>query len=258
VRRVLPEHDVLFFADQAHVPYGGRPQVELLRLLAANVAYLERAGAHVIIAGCNTSCAVAEIAGWPATGLPVLDLIESAALAVAASGAQRVGVVATVATVASGAYPRMISTFAPGVEVEQVAAPALVPLVEAGEAGSLQARAAVAQVLSRFTARFHALVLGCSHYLFLAPHFSSLLGDVPLIDPAVEQAARAARLVAGHEFPAENGRTRFVTNAERGPFLAGIEALLGPLDDMEDVQEDRDGEPSERGSGEHLRERMGA
>ena len=133
VRERMPSVDVLFFADQAHVPYGDRTHAELLELLRANLARLEDDGVDAIVMACNTSCAVAERYGWPPTRAPIVDLIESAAIAVSKEGFSRIGVVATAATVGAGSYGRTIRARIPGVDVVEVAAPALVPLVEAGK-----------------------------------------------------------------------------------------------------------------------------
>ncbi|MBD5606605.1 MAG: aspartate/glutamate racemase family protein, partial [Candidatus Eremiobacteraeota bacterium] len=104
VRALLPHEDIVFLADQAHVPYGDRRADDLEALLARNVAYLAEAGVDAIVMGCNTTCAVAAERGWPDAGRPILDLIAAAADAVADSGARRVGVLATTATARSGAY----------------------------------------------------------------------------------------------------------------------------------------------------------
>ncbi|MDQ2857741.1 MAG: aspartate/glutamate racemase family protein, partial [Candidatus Eremiobacteraeota bacterium] len=104
VRRRLPLEDIVYLADQAHVPYGERSEDELARLLASNVGFLEHAGAGAIVMGCNTSCAVAAKRGWPPASVPIFDLIVAAAGAVRACGARRVGVIATTATARSGAY----------------------------------------------------------------------------------------------------------------------------------------------------------
>jgi len=60
VRERLPQANLLFFADQAHVPYGDRAPDDLHRLLSANLAWLDEQGAAAIVIGCNTSCAIAE------------------------------------------------------------------------------------------------------------------------------------------------------------------------------------------------------
>ena len=58
--------DVIYFADQAHVPYGDKTDDELRILLRDNLAWLESRGVAIVAMGCNTSCAVARRTGWPA------------------------------------------------------------------------------------------------------------------------------------------------------------------------------------------------
>jgi glutamate racemase len=224
VRERMPSVDVLFFADQAHVPYGDRTHADLLNLLRANLRRLEQDGVDAIVMACNTSCAVAERYGWPQTRVPIVDLIESAAIAVSQYGFAKIGVVATAATVGAGSYGRTIRARIPGVDVVEVAAPALVPLVEAGNVEGDEARAAVAEVCSHLPLDLDALVFGCTHYPLLERHFRAVVGDgVALVDPAVVQAQRAAELVADREIG--RGDTRYVTSGDPAAFRAGVERL---------------------------------
>ncbi len=225
LRERMPLADVVFFADQANVPYGDRTHEELLRLLHANLARLDGYGVEAIVMACNTSCAVAERYGWPPTHARVLDLIESAAIAVERSGARKVGVVATAATVGAGSYGRTLRRQVPSIDVVEVPAPALVPIVEAGKSDSNEARAAVAEVCTHLPLDLEALVFGCTHYPWLAPHFAAVLGpDVALIDPAVVQAERAAA-VAAHT--RERGETTYVTSGDETAFRAAIAGIAG-------------------------------
>jgi glutamate racemase len=220
VRERLPSADIVFFADQANVPYGDRTHAELLRLLGANLARLDDRGAEAIVMACNTSCAIAERYGWPRSRAPVLDLIESAAIAVERQGFARVGVVATAATVGAGSYGRSLRKRIPGIDVVEVPAPALVPLVEAGSIEGAQARAAVAEVCSHLPLDLDALVFGCTHYPMLGAHFAALLGEVALIDPAVVQAERAALLIGA---AAGTGRTTYLTSGDENAFRRNVE-----------------------------------
>ena len=126
VRALLPLEDIVYFADQAHVPYGERSVEELQSFLRHNLAFLDERGADAIVMGCNTSCAIAMRFGWPDSRARVLDLIDAAAEVVAVSGARRVGIIATNATANSGAYAEALRRRAPEVEVQEVGAPALV------------------------------------------------------------------------------------------------------------------------------------
>ena len=224
VRERLPSADIIFFADQAHVPYGDRPHAQLLQLLRANLSRLDEYGVEAIVMACNTSCAVAERYGWPDSRAPVLDLIESAAMAVERGGYRRVGVVATAATVGAGSYGRTLRARIAGVDVVEVPAPALVPLVEAGRTQGNEPRVAVADVCAHLPLDLDALVFGCTHYPVLEEHFRAALGSgVALIDPAIVQAERAASLASAVD---GKGRTEYVTSGDEAAFLANIARIM--------------------------------
>lgn len=234
VRERMPLVDVVFFADQANVPYGDRTHAELLRLLRANLSRLDERGVDAIVMACNTSCAVAERYGWPSTRAPVLDLIESAAIAVERGGFRRVGVVATAATVGAGSYGRTIRARVGGVDVVEVPAPALVPLVEAGATEGERPRAAVAEVCTHLPLDLDALVLGCTHYPVLESHFRAILGgSIALVDPAHTQAERTAELLGDRA--AGSGTTEYITSGDEAAFLANVARLTNTPVALRDV-----------------------
>lgn len=227
VRELLPRHDLLFFADQAHVPYGDRDEADLARLLHRNVAWLDAEGCDAIVMACNTSCAIADVRGWPASNALVIDLIESAAIEIQRSGFERIGVIATSATAASGAYGRKIRERVPGADVREIAAPALVPLVEADLADSREAGLAVQAACAALDSDVQAVILACTHFPFLDAHFARALAPhVRRIDPALVQAERTAELVERHGLAAGSGTTRYVTNGDSGLFAENVERLM--------------------------------
>jgi glutamate racemase len=219
------DDEVVYFADQAHVPYGDKSDAELHALLASNLAWLRERGADVVVMGCNTSCAVAARLGWPDVrfALPIVDLIQSGARALATAPFRRVAVIATAATVRSGAYARAIGAVAPGIETFAIAAPALVPIVEAGEADGTAARAAVAALVATLPPDLDAIVYGCTHYPLLDAHFAALLPGTARIDPALEQA----RAVRALPLPPGSARTTYVTNGDVIAFERNVRRWTG-------------------------------
>src|SRR5579871_4555817 len=208
VRERMPLVDTIFFADQAHVPYGDRTHGDLLGLLRANLSRLDAYGVDAIVMACNTSCAIAERYGWPPARATVLDLIESAAIAVERGGFRRVGVVATAATVGAGSYGRTLRARIAGIDVVEVPAPALVPLVESGALLGSEPRAAVAEVCAHLPLDLDAVVYGCTHYPLLDGHFRAVLGsEIALVDPAFMQAERAELLLGSR--PHGSGLTTY-------------------------------------------------
>ena len=226
VREALPDADLVFFADQAHMPYGERSADDLVRLVHLNLGWLDAQSLDAIVMACNTSCAIAEVRGWPALRASVFDLIDSAVLACERAGATRIGVVATAATVKTGAYGRRLRARIQGVAVVEVAAPALVPLVEAGRARSDAARIAVAEVCAQLPEGLDAVVYGCTHYPILEEHFSAALGDrITRLDPALMQAERVAALIA-QRGRVGTGTTRYVTNGNLEAFTANVARIM--------------------------------
>ena len=222
------DQDVVYFADQAHLPYGDKTDAQIQGYLRENLALLAAQGVDAVVAACNTSCAIASRFGWPPASVPVLDMIATAGAAFAGTLYRRVGVVATVATIRSGAYERAIRASAPHVEVIGVAAPALVPLVEGGNTESEAARDAVAEAVGQLPRDLDALVYGCTHYPLLDRWFAAALApDIARIDPAVAQAAAAKRLIAERGLAPGSSTTTYYTNGDPVGFEAAVRRWTG-------------------------------
>ena len=227
LRETLPDHDIVYLADQARVPYGGRPFDELFSFLETNLAYLRSRGAQMIVMACNTSCAVAADYGWPDMDVPILDLIDNAAEMVGRTGLRRIGVIATAATVRSGAYGRAIRSRMEGVQIQEVAAPELVPLVESGCVSGAEALAVVKRACAPFS-RLDAVVYGCTHYPVLDECFEAVLGPRILrLDPAFAQAQAAAELVADRNIAEGEGRVSYATTGDVVRFRDAVRLLVG-------------------------------
>jgi glutamate racemase len=225
LRRAGISDEVVYFADQAHVPYGDKSDAELQSLLRDNLAWLAARGVDVVAMGCNTSCAVASRVGWPEHRFvhPIQDLIGNGARAFAAAPYRRVAVIATAATVRSGAYARAIREIAPDVEVTEIAAPEFVPLVESGRAETDEAHGAVARTVAQLPPGTEAIVYGCTHYPLLDAHFAALVPHLTRIDPAEQQAAAVLAL----PLPLGTSRTTYVTNGDPVLFEQNVRRWTG-------------------------------
>ncbi len=226
MREAGVDQDVVYFADQAHLPYGDKTDAQLHGYLAENLRLLAGRGVDAVVAACNTSCAVARGHGWPATTFPVLDIIESAAQSFTRTPYRRIAVVATVATVRSGAYGDAIRAAVPHARVDEIPAPALVPIVEAGDADSEAARAAVADVAAQIAPDVDAVVYGCTHYPLLDRWFAAALPpSVVRVDPARAQAEAATALIARLGLEPGTSKTAYYTNGDAVAFERGLRRL---------------------------------
>lgn len=173
IMRRLPQYDYLYLGDTKRVPYGGRSQETIHEFTSQALSYLFENNCQLVILACNTASAEA-LRKTQQEYLPnnypdrrVLGVIIPTAEACFVSGSTRkIGVLATQSTVESKAYERELLRQNSHVEVVQVAAPLLVPLVEN------DGRKYVDPILDDYLAplqiaEVECIVLGCTHYCLL-------------------------------------------------------------------------------------------
>ena len=187
LKRVLERHGrvrCVYLGDTARVPYGNRAPAEIRLIAAEVVAWLRAQGVTTVVMACNTTNALARDVAEGQAGCPVIGLIGAAAAMVKT---RRVGVLATPATVNSGAYRASIEALNPGSVVLEQSCPAFVPLIETGDLCSDDLRRAAMDYLEPLlAASVDSIVLGCTHYPLLVPLLRQLLPEsVQLIDPAI-------------------------------------------------------------------------
>lgn len=192
--RQLPQESVIYFADTARLPYGTRSPQEILQFVEEILGWMAEKSVKMVIMACNTSSALALDAVQGAFPFPVLGLILPGAQAAAYPG-QRIGVIATPATVASAAYPQAIQESNPQAQIWQVACPQFVPLIENNQIHSPEMRQVAEEYLAPLVKeRIDTLIYGCTHYPHLAPVFRQILPPtVRLVNPAVHVVAAAAQ-----------------------------------------------------------------
>jgi glutamate racemase len=171
--------------DTARVPYGTKSLATVERYALENARFLEARGIKLLVVACNTASALALPAIGAGVNVPVVGVIEPGARAVLKkSDGKRVGVIATEATVQSGAYRREIERLSAEIEVVERACPLFVALAEEGWAETDVARIVATEYLKEFQGgAVDALVLGCTHYPILRRVIQETVGkSVQLID----------------------------------------------------------------------------
>lgn len=229
----LPHERILYFADTAHVPYGGRP-LEQVRSFAISICdFLIGQGAKMVVMACNISSATAlETARKKYPQIPILGMIfPGAKTAVDASSNSHIGVLATQGTVLSQAYPHEIQKLKPSVEVVQQACPKFVPLIESGNITGTEAHKAAEEYTRVFREQdIHTIILGCTHYPFMAPVIRELMPEATLVDPAFEAAQQARRILSERNLLKSDGpalHNQFYTSGSVSQFQEMGSGLLG-------------------------------
>jgi glutamate racemase len=234
VRSRLPNEDLIYIADQAHVPYGNRSREEVFGFSAGIVRYLIRKQAKLVIIACNTASAVALTdlrSKYPA--LPFVGMEPAVKPAAEETVSGVVGVLATPATFQGDLYASTVERFAKGVKILQDTCPGLVKQIEDGDIDSDVTREILQRALDPMLAEgVDEIVMGCTHYPFVIPLIKEIVGEgVAVIDPAPAVARQAERLLNEYDLHTgkqnEGGITAFYTTGETSTLDSLIGTLLG-------------------------------
>jgi len=194
----LPNEHFVYLGDTARVPYGTKSLATVERYAVENARFLEAHGIKLLVVACNTASALALPAIRQAIKVPVIGVIDPGAqAAVAAAERKPIAVIATEATVQSGAYTVAIEKIDPALEVIERACPLFVPLAEEGWAETAVALEVAGHYLRELAAKeVGALVLGCTHYPILRNVIRQTVGrHVTLIDSGEAAAGQVEQLL---------------------------------------------------------------
>jgi glutamate racemase len=193
LRASLPNERIVYLGDTARVPYGTRGPATVVKYALACARHLVGRRVKAIVIACNTVSAVAPDRLRVELDLPILGVIEPGARAgVRASTGGKIGVLATHATIASGAYPRAVAAESTRAEVIGQAAPLLVPLAEEGWTEGEVPRLAARRYLEPLArAKVDVVVLGCTHYPLLRRVIEEEVRDLMGPDVRVVDSARS-------------------------------------------------------------------
>jgi glutamate racemase len=237
---LLPGEDLVYLGDTARYPYGPR-SLEQVRGFAHQIAHhlVDAYDVKLLVIACNTAAAAAIDELRAELPVPVVGVIEPGTRAlVSATRSGRVGVIGTVGTIASGAYQRAMADTGEPVELTCAACPGFVEFVEQGETGSDQVHVLAERLLAPVReAKVDTLLLGCTHYPYLARTISDVMGpDVVLVSSADETAFEVGRRLTelglaepGDDGAAAVGRNhRFIASGDPRRFRDLGNRLLGP------------------------------
>ncbi|MDA8080245.1 MAG: glutamate racemase [Actinomycetota bacterium] len=232
---LVPNESLVYFGDSARYPYGPRVASEVVGFSHQIAEYLiSNYDVKMLIVACNTASSVALDSLKDRFSIPILGVIgPGARSAVGASQSGRLGVIGTVGTVASGAYQREIEGLDPAIELTCAACPGLVEFVEAGETDSEQVKVLASRLLHPIKeAKVDTLLLGCTHYPFLARVIQDVIGrDVVLISSAEETAFEVKELLSNSGLSSSEdsiGRYTFLSSGDPERFKELGHRLLGP------------------------------
>ncbi len=241
----LPEEDYVYLGDDARFPYGTKSPDELRDRVERNTRFLLERGAKLLVIACNSAASAGmetarEVAGE--RGVEVVGVIEpEAEIAAAVTETGNIGVLATPATVRSGAYGRALAHHHRNLTVTEVEAPDLAAVIQRGfpfDRSVVEMVRVYCEPLRR--AEVDTVVLGCTHYPLVAPMLQRMLGrDVTLITSGGSIARRVECALEADDLTSPEGGEgayRFLCSGDVESFKAlGTRFLQLPLGHVEHV-----------------------
>lgn len=199
VLKHLPNEDIVYFGDTQRVPYGSRSEKTIKNFASQDIAFLEQFNCKLIMAACGTVSSVA-IKSPLEMNEPFIGVVKpSAAAAVKATRNNKIGVMATAASINSGSYTKEIQKLNSDAEVFGVSCPVLVTLVENNwiDEDDYISREIITRYVQPLLADgVDTIILGCTHFPHLAPLIQSVVGDdIALIDSGYEAVMEAKKIL---------------------------------------------------------------
>ena len=229
-RRLLPNEHFLYYGDNGHAPYGPKPLEEIRRLSAESVGVLLDRGVKAVVIACNTATsAYAEILRAELK-LPVIGMEPALKPAQEARHGGEILVLATQATLTLPKFQRLMKRY--GDHVIPVVGRGLVELVEAGRADSPETEAALRELLGRYVGRsIDSVVLGCTHYPFLAGAIQRMFPEAEMFDGRTGTCMRLKNLLeaGGLRSKGTEGSVEFLTSGDASA-IALMRRLMAELD----------------------------
>lgn len=233
VRRQLPGEDVIFLADQAHVPYGPRSIEQVRAFTEGVVRFLIARDVKLIVVACNTASAAALYhlrETFP--DMPFVGMEPAVKPAARDTQSGVIGVIATQTTFQGELFASVVGRFANHVQVAAQTCPEFVMLAENGDINSPEAHAAIQRRLQPLLdAGIDQLVLGCTHFPFLKDALQAAIGPgVALVDPSPAVARQAGRVLIERgelNVTGAMGHVTYYTSGDLSAFRRVMHALLG-------------------------------
>ena len=226
---MAPNERVIYFADTDYFPYGPRPAAEVRKRSFAIASRLLASGVKLIVVACNTASAAAIEDLRQAFPVPFVGMVPGVKPAASTSPGRHVAILATSGTLDGGLYGRVVDEFGRGATIDNLPGAGLAELVERGEHASPAARAAVRRVLEpAVSAGADTVVLGCTHYAFLAGDIAAEFPGVRIVDTSEAVARRAVQVLKESALEApetQSGELALIVSGDREQFKATMAGL---------------------------------
>ena len=193
----LPAENFVYFGDSANAPYGEKTRDQVARMSRDIVDRLLDEGAKAIVIACNTATSVAAASlRADYAHVPIIGVEPALKPATEQPGVKRILVMATPITLRLDKYQLLAEKWGSGHEVIDAPCPGLAARIEKGDLESPDIYELLEDLVGSYAGAVDAVVLGCTHYPFIARQIREVVGDVPLFDGAYGTALQLQRKLA--------------------------------------------------------------
>ena len=208
--RLLPQEDIIYFGDTARVPYGNRSPETILKFARQDLNFLCSFDLKAVVIACGTVSTTSLSTLQKEYHLPIIGVVEPTAIQAARCTRNgKIGLIATAASIRSGAYETLVQRENPKAQVFGKACPLFVPLVENGRfrpGDPVIELVAEEYLQSMKDTGVDTLMLGCTHYPLLSDIISKIMGpQVTLINSGHEAARALKALLTQRDALAKDG-----------------------------------------------------
>ncbi len=225
--RMLPGEDFIYYGDDANAPYGTRSESEILRLVRADVDFLLSKDVKAIVIACNTATSAAAKVLRAEMEMPIIGIEPALKPAQEHRKGGSIAVLATPATIRQKKFTDLMSLY--GENALPMPCPGLMEFAEKGETDSPGLDAFLQKLFEPlYGKQLDGVVLGCTHYTFLAPAIQKALPGVTLYD-GNEGTARQLKRVLEQKGLLSNknkGSVSLYTSGDEGEMLKRMNRLL--------------------------------
>lgn len=204
ISRLLPQEQIIYFGDTAHLPYGDKSK-DLIQTYASEITdfLLHRKHCKCIVIACNTASAAAyeTLRDSHKGSVPIFNVIDPIIESVVADESiKHVGIIATKTTILSGVYQEKLSRRRPGLKYSALATPLLAPMIEEGFYNNNISHTVIQNYLKQPELQgIDALILGCTHYVMIRKEINEFYGGKVKLFDSTDIVADKLKIILAKE-----------------------------------------------------------
>lgn len=209
-RSLYPQENIIYFGDNKNVPYGNKSEQEVYELAKKMIDFLIEKDVKLIAVACNTTSSILD-KYFSDYEIPIVSIIKPTADYIVKNKIKEVGVVATVFTVNTAAYDKLIKEQDNTVDIVSEGCPTLAEVIDSARFTDKEIEDLVNLHMTNLLSKGEVkdVILGCTHYPIVIDKFQEYAPDINFINPAHEQVSYIDELLTSKNQKGNNEESAF-------------------------------------------------